>query len=425
MAESYAGFASRYLPEAWVRWSVVPVGAYILCTLAAQVMVLPLMVYQFHDFSLISVIANPLVLPAQAPLMILGGLAVLLGLLIQPVGQAVAFVAWPFLAYTIRAVEWLAQVPLAAIAFGEVGWVWVGVFYALVLGLAFGRTRFPGLARLWKPSAALLGLAALAVMVWRAAFYTPDGLLHLVVLDVGSNGNSGDALLVRTPSGRSLLIDGGPSPNLLSEALGRRLPFGRRQLDWLVIAGSGSGQTGALPQILDRFPPQQILWSGQMTGSESASSLLQRAAENGIPLNQAQTGQALDLGEGARLEVLAATDRGAVLLLEWGRFRALFPIGLDFETMESLDPGALTVYLLAENGYAPLNTAEWLQKLQPEVVVLSVAAGDRDGLPDPETLEAVAGLSLLRTDQQGWIEFTTDGQQMWVEAARKRRVEKR
>jgi competence protein ComEC len=419
MTESYTGFASRYLPEAWVRWSIGPVGAYFLCTIAAQVMVLPLMIYLFHDFSLISVIANPLVLPAQAPLMIMGGLAVLMGLLIQPVGQAVAYVAWPFLAYTIRVVEWLAGAPLANIAFGEVGWVWVGIFYVLVLGVVFGRARFPELVRLWKPSAALLGLAALAVVVWRAALFTPDGLLHLVILDVGINGNSGDALLVRAPSGRSLLIDGGPSPNLLSEALGRRLPFGRSQLDWLVIAGSSEGQTGALPQILERFPPAQILWSGQMTGTESARSLLQRAAEKGIELHQATTGQALNLGQGARLEVLAATVRGAVLLLEWENFRALLPVGLDFETMESLYPGAQTVYLLAENGLASLNTPGWLQKIQPEMVVLSVAAGDRDGLPDPETLEALAGRNLLRTDEHGWIEITTDGEQMWLEVEKK------
>ncbi len=419
MTESYTSFSSRYLPEAWVRWSVGPVGEYILCTLAAQVMVLPLMIYLFHDFSLISVVANPLVLPAQAPLMILGGLAVLLGMLIQPVGQAAAVVAWPFLAYTIRVVEWLAQAPMAAITFGEVGWVWVVVFLAIILAIGFGQRRFPGLARLWKPSAALLGLAAVTVVVWRAVFFIPDGLLHLVVLDVGANGNSGDALLVRTPTGRSLLIDGGPSPNLLSEALGRRLPFGRRQLDWLVIAGSGEGQTGALPQILERFPPEQILWSGQMSGSYSARTLLQRAADKGIELHEAATGQVLDLGEGARLEVLAATDRGAVLMLEWENFRALLPIGLDYETMESLNPSVQTVYLLAENGLASLNTPEWLEKIQPEVVVLSVAAGDWDGLPDPETMDALADRSLLRTDQQGWIELITDGEQMWVEVEKR------
>jgi hypothetical protein len=49
---------------------------------------------------------------------------------------------------------------------------------------------------------------------------------------------------------------------------------------------------------------------------------------------------------------------------------------------------------------------------------LSVAAGDRNDLPDPETLEALEGYTLLRTDQNGWIEVTTDGERIWVEAAR-------
>jgi len=43
----------------------------------------------------------------------------------------------------------------------------------------------------------------------------------------------------------------------------------------------------------------------------------------------------------------------------------------------------------------------------------------RQGLPSPETLEAVEGYSLLRTDRNGWIELTTDGQQMWVEVERR------
>jgi hypothetical protein len=53
------------------------------------------------------------------------------------------------------------------------------------------------------------------------------------------------------------------------------------------------------------------------------------------------------------------------------------------------------------------------------VILLSVAAGDREGRPDPETLEAVKDYTLLRTDQYGWIELTTDGKQMWAEAERK------
>ncbi len=57
--------------------------------------------------------------------------------------------------------------------------------------------------------------------------------------------------------------------------------------------------------------------------------------------------------------------------------------------------------------------------LSPQVVLLSVAAGDREGRPDPETLEAVDGYTLLRTDQNGWIELTTDGDRLWVEVERR------
>jgi hypothetical protein len=46
-------------------------------------------------------------------------------------------------------------------------------------------------------------------------------------------------------------------------------------------------------------------------------------------------------------------------------------------------------------------------------------------LPSPETLEAVEGYSLLRTDRNGWIELSKDGEQMWVEVARYYRVERK
>jgi hypothetical protein len=45
--------------------------------------------------------------------------------------------------------------------------------------------------------------------------------------------------------------------------------------------------------------------------------------------------------------------------------------------------------MLADSGYTPANPPEWIAKLSPEVVLLSVAAGDREGRPDPEMLETV------------------------------------
>jgi competence protein ComEC len=78
----------------------------------------------------------------------------------------------------------------------------------------------------------------------------------------------------------------------------------------------------------------------------------------------------------------------------------------------------VSALLLAESGYAPLNTAEWIDRWRPQLALLSVAAGDPDGLPSPETLKALQGYNLLRTDREGWIRLSTDGRQMWVEVER-------
>ncbi len=75
--------------------------------------------------------------------------------------------------------------------------------------------------------------------------------------------------------------------------------------------------------------------------------------------------------------------------------------------------------LLADSGYAPANPPEWIAELCPGVVLLSVEAGNWEGLPDRETLEAVEGYTLLRTDHNGWIEMSTDGERMWVEVERR------
>ena len=95
---------------------------------------------------------------------------------------------------------------------------------------------------------------------------------------------------------------------------------------------------------------------------------------------------------------------------------------MDFDTLEHLQSQHelkdLTALLLAESGYAPVNPGDWIDDLAPQIVLLSVAAGDLEGLPSPETLQAIEGYNLLRTDQNGWIELTTDGEHLWVEAER-------
>jgi competence protein ComEC len=421
---AFERLTERWLPAPLVERAGKLVGETVLLTLAAQVLVLPVIVYHFQRLSLTMLVANPLILPVQPAVMVLGGLAMLAGLVFQPLGQILGYLAWPFVAYTIRAVEGLAGIPGGAVSLGNVPILWMVLFYALVFLLTFARAspdnRWSAWMKSLNPGVPLAGLAVLTVLVWRQAYAAPDGTLHLTVLDVSLGGLSGEALLVQTPDGRSLLINGGPSASRLSEALGRRLPLWGDKLDVLVVAGVQNGQLQALPTVVERAPPQQVLWAGLTQASRASRDLQEKLVELQTPWKDAGAGQALNLGSGAYLRVLAVGERGAVLLLEWQDFRALLPVGMSFEEMETLEMGKrvgrVSALLLADSGYAPLNSPEWIANLHPQVILLSVSLKDVTGLPSPETLKAVEGYTLLRTDRNGWIELSTDGVQMWVEA---------
>jgi Competence protein len=135
----FTNLLARRLPPATARKVAGPVGSYLLFTLAAHGLTLPIIAYHFQRISLVSLLANPVILPAQPAVMILGGLAVLLGILWQPLGQVLGYLAWPFAAFTIRAVEWFASFPGGNITLGSISLGVVIAIYLLILALTVWR----------------------------------------------------------------------------------------------------------------------------------------------------------------------------------------------------------------------------------------------------------------------------------------------
>ncbi|MBV6393326.1 MAG: hypothetical protein KPEEDBHJ_02566 [Anaerolineales bacterium] len=427
-AEPFSNFTARAIEKISKTENPAIVRIFndnVILTLAAQVTTIPLMAYHFHRVSLVSFIANPFILPIQPAVMILGGLAVFVSLIIQPLGQLLAWVAWPFAAYTIRVVEFFDRIPNGVRVIGDLPlWV-IYMTYASILLLTFAG---PALWDRFKSSAAALRAAALTISLtlificlvtfWSASAKSGDGRFHLIFLEAGS----ADAILVQTPQGRNVLINGGESASELSNDLGRRLPFFTKKLDWLILASTQENQLAALPRVAERYVPENVLRCGNVQASFSSQTLDEYFAEKEIPVSLAEAGQKLELGDGAFIEVKAAGPRGCVLLIEYGSFRALLPIGVGEGTFESIEfgnaIGKVDVLLLAESGYAPSNPPDMFENLNPQLAVLSVAAGDENGLPDQAVLDSLEGYSLLRTDRNGWVDISADGAEMRVAVER-------
>lgn len=410
----FSGVAARFFSPGIAERITRPVSEYVLFTLAAQLTTLPVMLYHFGSFNPITFLANPAILPVQPPIMILGGLALILGVIWFPAGRAAALLVYPLILYTIRIVEWFSRIPLRSAMFGEIGLGWIIGFYLLLAVWTFGRGFLMPLIAYFNPAAVGAGLALSVLLVWRGFFCLPDGKLHLYLFDVGM----GSAVFLKGPSGQRMLINGGPSTRLLSDQLGRRMPPFQRKLDMAVVASPQVKNIDSLAGVLPRFIPDSVLWLGDPAVCWEAENLRSQLDSLNIPVHYGEVGETIVFQDGLQVKILSASRGGGSLLLEYGSFRALFPFALTEqnrqEWRQGKDLGRMSVYYLADNGYQSSNPAEWIANLRPELLLLSVGIQDSQGLPDRGLIGRLGGYSLLRTDQHGTIHLISDGQQLWI-----------
>jgi len=413
-AQRFFKFSSRFLPEQTAQRITQPVSEYILFTFAAQLTTFPVMLYHFHSFSLNTFLANPAILPVQPPIMLVGGLALILGLIWFPLGVAAAPLVYPFVLYTIRVVEWFSRLPFRTLYTGEIGVGWIALLYLCLGVITFGGSVITWFIAALKPSLIAVGFGIVLIICWQAVFIAPDGRLHLYLLDIGT----GSAVYLVTPSGEKILINGGPSTKRLSDHLGRRQPAFKRELNTILIASPVEQDIDALAGILPRFLPEEVYWLGDDSLCWEAENLRNELEKNSIPIIYGEPGQILELGDGVKITVLAESRRGGTLLIEYKNFRSLFPYGISEEYREEIrmgrDIGNVTLLMAADNGYQSSNPSEWIRNLNPQILFLSVGIKDSQGLPDRGLIDRLAGYSLLRTDQHGSIHITTDGKQIWV-----------
>lgn len=107
-------------------------------TVAVTVWTLPVVWYVFGQMSLLGLVANPLVLPVIPLLMLIEGIAALVGWVWQPLGMVVSWIGWPLLRYVTFVAEAMTQIP-GQFQLPETSLVGVFGIYLVMFGLYLGR----------------------------------------------------------------------------------------------------------------------------------------------------------------------------------------------------------------------------------------------------------------------------------------------
>ncbi len=316
----------------------------------------------------------------------------------------------------------------------------VWVFYGLLaLGMLSDRPRLPLLGGLLPrlrsalTSSAAVTLAAGGTLTAAALLLVvlnsqPDGQLHVHFLDVGR----GEAVLIVTPDGQQVLVDGGYSPTALLSALGEHIPFYDRQIELVVLTHPGDERIGGLAGLADRYKLKQVLQAPFPYPSASFEGWLRELQAAGTPIARAERGVRVELGYGAALDVLHPAAKpvlkesgeldlaanSLVLRLTYGESCFLLTGDLPAAGQDELAGSGLAgpcwVVKLPDGGRQAAFSEALLDATRPLHGVVFAQREDR--FRDLSTVVAdewsavVGPANFHRTDLAGTVSFSTDGQ---------------
>ncbi|OGJ54674.1 hypothetical protein A3D11_00085 [Candidatus Peribacteria bacterium RIFCSPHIGHO2_02_FULL_49_16] len=244
----------------------------------------------------------------------------------------------------------------------------------------------------------------------------PDGDLHLHLLDVGQ----GDSILLTTPSGKHILIDGGPNLSVL-EHLGTYLPFFDRHIDLLILSHPNQDHLTAFPEITKRYSIGSILLTGAPFDLARYDALITQIRERNIPVIVADPKKDIAMGDGVLIDVLWPPQKlretflnnenelsiiarilykeHSILLtgdIEHGGEVAILQSGADSDS---------TILKVAHHGSKSSSSTGFLLAASPDLALISAGKNNPYGHPNKKVIERLEamGIEVRSTIKDGTV----------------------
>jgi competence protein ComEC len=417
-----AALSRRWVVPRWDGWRA-QVATLALASVVASLVSAPLVTWKFGRLSVVAPLTNVVATPVVALLQPTIFLALLCAPL-EPVARFLAGAAHPMLVALDTVARTGASVPFGALAITPTlqGATLAGIATAALVVACV--SYFPARAM-------LVSAAAFTAALWLPILPRRGGELELHLIDVGQ----GDAVALRTPRGRWLVVDAGRSWRGGDAGRATVIPYLRRRggdVVLFVLSHPHSDHVGGAATLLRSLRPGAY-WDGAFAGtSEPYRESLEAARDAHVHWERVHPGDTLRVDD-VLLRVLAPdstwmtglddpNEASVVLLAQYGTVRFLLmgdaERGEESWLMEN-EPEFLAADVLkvGHHGSRTSSGNDFLDAVSPELAVISVGAGNSYGHPDSGVIRALAhhGAVVLRTDRDGSVVVRTDGRSIDVE----------
>jgi competence protein ComEC len=401
--------------EGWLPRAPFALSRLAAASLAAQIALTPIMAGRFHRLAPAALLLNLVAVPLSSAVLLSGAGVLAAAALSVRLATYVSPVAWITAHLLLMSGNLVKDIPALDLRVPGPGMAEIVLYSA---GTAMLLRRRPG-------AGAALIVAAVVRLCWPAP--CADGRLHVTALDVGQ----GDALVVETPSGRAWVIDAGGAADGFD--LGELVvaPYlwsrGITTLDGVAVSHAHLDHAGGVPFLLRHFAPRE-LWEGPAPTADAGYRMLDAAAGRaGVTRRTVVRGTSRVI-DGVRFEVVGPSpprgtspqtrnDDSVVIRVSMGEVSFLLTGDIESAGEQALRSGPATVLKVPHHGSRTSSSSRFLEAAAPHIAILSVGARNHFGHPSPEVLQRYAerGILVCRTDHDGAVTVSTDGQRLWIE----------
>lgn len=334
-----------------------------------------------------------------------------------------------------RSSEWLCCASIAVIRFfsGHVFYTIVpfpGVAVCVLSFLAFVLMCRPGV-KLWGDGVVSIrsyhvALILIAIVMWHKTLFAPWIPLRIDFLSLGQ----GDCTVIQTPSGNVMLIDGGAPPHPKSQREPLLLDYlnaqGISTIDAMLVTHPEADHIGALGEVARKIPAGTIIEGTRQADSDYYKQFISTITTQGVSRQSVRAGDRIDLDTDVTLWVLSPdgatlasdsspNEKSVVLLLQYKELDVLLTGDIGFEIEKQLcdryDNWDVDTLKVPHHGSRFSSGERFLNETRPEFAVIQVGRNTY-GHPHREAQARLsqAGAEVLRTDRDGTVRLTSDGQ---------------